>query len=100
VTYIPVPIDTSRVALPPDLGELTEVLARHAHDVWARLRIGQGWRWGPERNDARKEHPSLVAYEQLPESEKQADRETAMETLRVIMVLGYHIEKEDGRAVR
>jgi hypothetical protein len=100
VTYRPDPIDTSGVALPDDLRELREFLARNAHDLWARLRIEQGWRWGPERNDARKEHPSLVPYEQLPESEKQADRDTAIGTLKVILTLGYRIEKTDGKASR
>lgn len=93
MTYRPDPIDTSGVALPDDLRQLTELLARNAHDLWARLRIEQGWRWGPERSDARKEHSSLVPYEQLPESEKQADRDTAIGTLKVILTLGYRIAK-------
>jgi hypothetical protein len=94
VTYHPEPIDTSGVALPPGLEELTEQLARNAHDLWARLRIEQGWRWGPERSDARKEHPSLVPYALLPESEKQADRDTAIGTLKVILARGYRIERD------
>ena len=93
MTYHPNPVDTSRVALPDELRELTEFLARNAHDLWARLRIEQGWRRGPERSDARKEHPSLVPYEDLPESEKQADRDTAIGTLKLILALGYRIEK-------
>ena len=93
MSYRPEPIDTSAVALSDDLRELTEVLARNAHDVWARLRFAQGWRWGPERSDARKEHPSLVPYEALPESEKQADRDTAIGTLTAILALGYRVEK-------
>jgi len=95
VTYRPEPIDTTRVALSDDLRELTELLARNAHDLWARLRIEQGWRWGPERSDPRKEHPSLVPYEELPESEKQADRDTAVGTLKMILALGYRIERGD-----
>ncbi len=93
MTYQPEPIDTSAVVLTDDLLGLTEVLARNAHDVWARLRLDQGWRWGPERDDERTEHPSLVPYEQLPESEKQADRDTAIGTLRAILALDYRVEK-------
>ena len=55
--------------------------------------MADGWRWGPTRDDARKEHPGLVPYEQLSESEKALDRATAMETLKVITALGYRIEK-------
>jgi hypothetical protein len=95
--YVPAPVDTSAVSLPAELGDLTEVLARNAHDLWARLRLEQGWCWGPARDDIRKEHPSLVPYEALPESEKQADRETAVGTLKAILAFGYRIDKAVGR---
>jgi len=89
MTYRPEPIDAGSVPLSDDLRELTELLARNAHDVWARLRFAQGWRWGPERSDARKEHPSLVPYEDLPESDKPAARATAIGTLTAILALVY-----------
>jgi RyR domain len=98
VTYRPEPVDTSGVVLSDELRDLTEVLAKNAHELWARLRLEQGWRWGPLRDDARKEHPSLVPYEQLPESERQADRETAMGTLKLILALGYRIENHRREA--
>jgi RyR domain-containing protein len=91
--YQPAPIDTSKVALSADVVRLTEYLSRNAHEVWARQRMAEGWRWGPKRDDARKEHPSLVPYEQLSETDKDLDRQTAMETLKVITALGYKIEK-------
>jgi hypothetical protein len=93
VRYVPTPIDTSRVELPRDIKELTELLARNAHEVWARQRIADGWTHGPVRDDAQKKHPCLVPYEQLPESEKQYDRNAAMETVKVILALGYRIAK-------
>lgn len=95
--YVPAPIDTSGVTLTPDLAALTERLARNTHDLWAHLRIAQGWRWGPARDDARMEHPSLVPYEALLESEKQADRDTAMGTVKAMLALGYRIEPPDRR---
>ena len=91
--YIPQPIDTSKVKLSAGLLELTELLARNTHEVWAAQRLAQGWKYGATRNDAEKLHPCLVAYEDLPESEKEYDRSTAMETLKVIQKLGYKIEK-------
>ena len=93
MTYEPAPRDTSHVVLSPPILELTELLARNAHENWARQRISDGWRYGPRRDDAKKEHPSLVPYEQLPEEEKEYDRRTAMETLKTIVSLGYRIEK-------
>ncbi len=35
------PADTSAVALPAGLAALTERLAEHTHDVWAKERIAQ-----------------------------------------------------------
>jgi len=93
VDYKPAPRDTSSVRLPRDLAELTELLARNTHENWARRRMDEGWTWGPERDDSRKKHPSLVPYERLSESEKDYDRTTAMETVKTILALGYRIEK-------
>lgn len=91
--YKPAPRDTSGVRLPRAVAELTELLAKNAHENWARRRIAEGWRHGPRRDDAKKQHPSLVPYEQLPDSEKEYDRTTAMETVKTILALGYRIEK-------
>ena len=92
MSYKPEPIDTTGVKLSDDIVELTELLAKNAHDIWARQRMAEGWRYGPERSDARKEHPSLLPYEELPESEKEYDRNAAMQTLKAIIALGYRIE--------
>jgi hypothetical protein len=91
MAYQPEPMDTSAVQLTADLLELTELLARNAHETWARQRLADGWRYGSQRDDARKEHPCLVPYELLPESEKEYDRQTAMGTLKAIIALGYRI---------
>ncbi len=91
LTYTPRPLDTSGVALPPSLTALLERLAENTHDVWAVTRIGQGWTHGPSRNDAAKQHPCLVPYADLPDSEKEYDRKTAEETLKLIVALGYQI---------
>lgn len=93
MTYTPTPIDTSDVALPESLAGLLERLAENTHDVWASLRISQGWTYGPERDDAAKRHPCLIPYADLPESEKDYDRRTAAEALKAIMKLGYTIHK-------
>ena len=82
------------VELSDELKQLVEQLARNVHDNWALGRINQGWTIGPERNDQLKQHPCLVDYSDLPESEKEYDRNTAMETLKLILKLGWKIEKE------
>lgn len=89
--YEPKPIDTSDVQLSSELLELTEKIAENVHDVWAAGRIEQGWTYGTERNDEVKTTPCLVPYSELPDSEKEYDRNTALETLKLIIKLGYKI---------
>lgn len=91
--YLPQPMDTSDVILPDQLNDLVEQMAKNVHEVWAKSRMEQGWTYGAERNDALKHHPCLVAYEDLPEVEKAYDRDTALETLKLITKLGFKISK-------
>jgi len=93
MTYIPKPIDTSNIKLTHQILELTERLSDNAHDIWARQRITDGWKYGAKRDDTKKEHPCLIPYVELPESEKEYDRSMVMQTLKAIVVLGYRIEK-------
>ena len=91
--YIPAPADTSAVTLPDELAELAEDMARNVHEVWAKSRIDEGWRYGPERNDRLKTHPCLVSYDELSEGERDYDRATSLETLRLIISLGFEIKR-------
>ncbi len=91
--YHPNPLDTDEIELPEELVLLTEKLAENAHDNWAKLRIEEGWKWGKQRNDTEKTHPGLVPYDELTDSEKEYDRRTSLETLKVVMALGYSIKK-------
>ena len=91
--YIPKPIDTTSIHLSNDLLELTEKIAENVHEVWAEGRIKEGWTYGAVRNDAKKETPCLVPYDLLSDSEKEYDRNTALETIKLIIKLGYEIKK-------
>lgn len=92
-TYIPQPIDTSGVELPKELEQLVEEMSKNVHEVWSEARIQQGWTYGEQRNDELKTHPCLVPYEELPESEKEYDRNTSVGTLKLILKLGFKISK-------
>lgn len=92
--YVPKPYDTKNIILSDQLNNLTEQLAKNTHENWAAGRMKEGWVYGVERNDQLKQHPSLVPYENLSESEKDYDRRTAMETLKVMVLLGYDIVKD------
>lgn len=90
--YVPHPVDTSRIRLPNSVNLLTELLSQNAHEVWAVGRIDQGWLWGPQRDNDKLLHPDLVPYEALTEEDKQYDRDTSLEALKVITALGYILE--------
>lgn len=91
--YNPNPIDTSDIVLSDDLLELTEKIAKNVHDVWSAGRIQDGWTYGAVRNDQKKQTPCLIPYDELPEREKDFDRNTALETIKLITKLGYEIKK-------
>ena len=90
--YVPKPIDTSDVKLPEDLLLLTEKIAENVHEVWAAGRISEGWTYGEKKDVEKKKTPLLVPYGELPESEKDYDRNTAIGTLKLIVKLGYTIK--------
>ena len=94
-TYNPKPIDLSDVELTEDLNELREAIAENAHDIWALERQTQGWSYGPQRDDIKKQNPCMVPYSQLPEDEKTFDREMAMNTLKLVRKLGYDLIKRE-----
>lgn len=92
-TYTPKPIDLSDVELTEDLNELREAIAENAHEIWAENRQAEGWTYGPQRNDQLKQTPDMVPYSQLPEGEKEYDREMAIKTIKLLKKLGYDIIK-------
>lgn len=92
--YIPHTIEAEGITLPKELEELSELMAKNVHEVWAKTRIEQGWKYGETRNDEKKEHPCLVPYEELPEEERVYDRNTSKETLRFILKAGFDITRK------
>lgn len=91
--YRPHPIDLSDVELPDDIEYLREAIAENAHEVWAKARQAEGWTYGSERNDQLKQTPDMVPYSDLNDSEREYDRQMAMNTLKLMRKLGYDIVK-------
>ena len=89
--YIPNPLELSSIALPEQLMPLIEIIAKNVHETWAHKRFAEGWTYGCKRNDDLKTHPCLVPYDQLPDEEKEYDRNTVLNTLRTIISLGFTI---------
>ena len=92
--YIPKPIDTSDVILSEDLLKLSDLIAKNVHEVWAQARMNEGWVYGEKKDSVNKTTPCMVPYEELSDSEKAYDINTALETLKTITKLGFKIVKE------
>ena len=93
--YDPQPIDTSDVCLSENIKKLSERIAENTHDVWARGKLAEGWIYGKTLDCEKKTHPLLVPYGDLAEKDKDYDRRTSEETLKLLIKLGFKIEKAD-----
>lgn len=91
--YEPHPIDVDSIPLDGDLLQLQDAIAENAHNVWAKTRIKEGWKYGKVFDEAKKEDPGLIPYTSLPDSEKEYDRLTAFNTIKLVKKLGFDILK-------
>ena len=89
--YIPKPIDTSDVTLSKEILDMTEVIAKNTHENWAKNKIEDGWVYGDSLDENMRTHPCLTEYEKLSEEDKEYDRVTAIETIKLLLKLGYKI---------
>lgn len=92
--YIPHPINLDDVIVEDELIELREAIAENAHEVWAEARKNEGWTYGSVRDDEKKQHPDMLPYNLLPDSEKEYDRIMAMNTIKLLKKLGWKLSKE------
>ena len=91
--YEPHPLNLEDIPLTDDLLELQEAIAENAHEVWAAARKAEGWTYGAVRNDALKQHPDMLPYSALPDSEKEYDRIMAFNTIKLVKKLGWKLVK-------
>uniref|UniRef100_A0A5F8HEA4 Ryanodine receptor 3 n=1 Tax=Monodelphis domestica TaxID=13616 RepID=A0A5F8HEA4_MONDO len=90
-SFIPCPIDTSQIVLPPHLEKIRDRLAENIHELWGMNKIELGWTFGKIRDDNKRQHPCLVEFSKLPETEKNYNLQMSTETLKTLLALGCHI---------
>lgn len=90
--YIPNPIDTSDIMLSDEIIKLAQILAKNTHETWARNKMREGFVYGEVTDDVKRTHKCLVPFEQLSETEKAYDLDTALETVKLLIKLGFHVE--------
>lgn len=92
--YTPLPLELDDINLPKEIMGLLEMIAENVHEVWAFDKMKEGWIYGKQTDSTKKTHSNLVPYNQLSEADKDYDRKTALNSLKIIYKLGYKIEKE------
>ncbi len=70
---------------------IAEELAKHEHDRWMNERLRNGWVYGVPRDNARKHHPMLIDWDQLPEVEKDKDRDTVKNLPHLVAKAGFRL---------
>uniref|UniRef100_A0A669D3V1 Ryanodine receptor 3 n=1 Tax=Oreochromis niloticus TaxID=8128 RepID=A0A669D3V1_ORENI len=58
-SFIPTPVDTSQIVLPPHLENIRDKLAENIHELWGMNKIELGWTYGKVRDDNKRQHPCL-----------------------------------------
>jgi serine phosphatase RsbU (regulator of sigma subunit) len=75
----------------PDSNEI-ETMAKLEHERWAWEKRLNDFVYGNERNDNEKIHPCLIPYNELPESEKEKDRQQVRLYPLLLNDLDYSVE--------
>lgn len=94
--YKPAPLDLSAITLNVKMEELVDQLSENTHNLWAKERIQQGWTYGLNEDPDMFRSPHLVPYGKVDEAIKKANRDTASETVRTLLVYGYVIDPPTG----
>lgn len=94
--YKPSPLDLAAIELGPKMEALVELLAENTHNVWAKERIAQSWTYGLNEDIERKRSPHLLQYSFVDEAIKIANRNSASDTIKTLMVYGYVLDPPSG----
>jgi len=73
-----------------------EVMAEMEHARWNVERLLDGWKWGMNKDAAKKTSPYLVGWADLPEDVKEWDRETVRKIPEFLAEVGLEIERDYG----
>ena len=73
-----------------------EFLAEAEHERWMQSKLDDGWTYAPKTDKAKKLHNCLVAWKDLPEDEKEKDRDPMRGIPVILAKAGYAIVKANG----
>jgi hypothetical protein len=82
--------DTQPVEFSPSEVEL---MARMEHERFVEERLRQGWRRGTSKNLSKKTSPTLVPWNELPEEEKEKDRNAVRGISKLLAAARFQVYK-------
>uniref|UniRef100_A0A665VNR0 Ryanodine receptor 3 n=1 Tax=Echeneis naucrates TaxID=173247 RepID=A0A665VNR0_ECHNA len=97
-SFIPTPVETSQIVMLPHLEKVRDKLAENIHELWGMNKIELGWSYGKIRDDNKRQHPCLVDFSKLPETEKNYNLQMSTETLKTLLALGCHVVQVNPNA--
>lgn len=68
-----------------------ELMAEAEHNGWMNHKKKNDWEWGETRNDSKKIHNLLMPYKDLPEQDKDKDRNAVRNYPEIVKLAGYKI---------
>ncbi|VDM52160.1 unnamed protein product [Angiostrongylus costaricensis] len=89
--FVPQAVDISDTILPHLIDDIHPRFAENLHELWAMRKIELGWSYGETRSETLRKHPCLTSFDRLPTTEKQYNINLALDTLKTIEALGYHL---------
>jgi hypothetical protein len=81
-------------------GDDLEKLAAMEHDRWMKTKLEAGWRYGPKTDKDKKLNEALLPWDQLPENQKEKDRELVRGIPKILARAGYAIVKSRSEATK
>nr|XP_046269039.1 ryanodine receptor 3-like [Scatophagus argus] len=97
-SFIPTPVETSQIVMPLHLEKVRDKLAENIHELWGMNKIELGWSYGKIRDDNKRQHPCLVDFSKLPETEKNYNLQMSTETLKTLLALGCRVVQVNPNA--
>ena len=77
--------------IPEHLEHHIERLAEAEHDGWMEHQIRNGWHYNEKRDDFLKQHPALLPYANLSETDKKKDKNSVRKFPDMVRLAGYQI---------
>jgi hypothetical protein len=72
-----------------------EGMAKHEHDRWCKVKQAEGWRYGAVRDNHKRIHPDLVAWEHLPDLEREKNRRYVRELPVHLATIGFQLDPDE-----